>query len=540
MDGALGALVDDTGLRALMSSGSLSPAYLKSGQPSSPRGTLGSTPRAHMKISCQSCQSKYNVADEKVQGKIVKIRCRKCGSTIVVDGTKQSATNGSVASATAAAAAIPPSGKADGQAWHVNVAEDDQRTMTLGELVAAYGSGVVTQETFIWTEGMEDWKPLSEVEPVVLALHDAAAASLPNSPGKSSNGFGNDLRAAAGSDNSSAVSSLSENEALDGSDPTRIYDGQRPAAAAAPTEPSAGLGVTASSPARAEPKRAAIKREPRTRDLFASRVSADEVRSGGGSEAGGAMLQMAGSTAAPTDDVAAKRLGERNENSVLFSLAMLTKTADIPASSEAVPQSADDDSGLIDLKALAAKTESLRPGAMAADNAFSAPIGAMQPLGAPIGTMAPPLGEVARKSRLPAVIGGGALLVLLLAAGIMIGVKLAGSHAPPVATIATEPSTPAVPAVTASAPADTAAAPSATTAASQSPSATPTAAPARPRATGGGTYSRPQGVAGNKPPSGGAAGGATGEAPAAPAPKKPASDCGCNGDLMCLMKCSTH
>jgi len=39
-----------------------------------------------MKITCQSCQSKYNVADEKVQGKIVKIRCRKCGSTIVVQG----------------------------------------------------------------------------------------------------------------------------------------------------------------------------------------------------------------------------------------------------------------------------------------------------------------------------------------------------------------------------------------------------------------------------------------------------------------------
>ena len=48
-----------------------------------------------MKITCQSCQSKYNVADEKVQGKIVKIRCRKCGATIVVNGTGgAAATNG--------------------------------------------------------------------------------------------------------------------------------------------------------------------------------------------------------------------------------------------------------------------------------------------------------------------------------------------------------------------------------------------------------------------------------------------------------------
>ena len=53
-----------------------------------------------MKISCQSCQSKYNVADEKVQGKVVKIRCRKCGATIVVDGNAPAGgagTNGSVA-----------------------------------------------------------------------------------------------------------------------------------------------------------------------------------------------------------------------------------------------------------------------------------------------------------------------------------------------------------------------------------------------------------------------------------------------------------
>ena len=47
-----------------------------------------------MKITCQSCQSKYNVADEKVQGKIVKIRCRKCGATIVVNGTGGAAANG--------------------------------------------------------------------------------------------------------------------------------------------------------------------------------------------------------------------------------------------------------------------------------------------------------------------------------------------------------------------------------------------------------------------------------------------------------------
>ena len=40
-----------------------------------------------MKITCQSCQAKYTIADDKVLGKIVKIRCKKCAATIVVNGS---------------------------------------------------------------------------------------------------------------------------------------------------------------------------------------------------------------------------------------------------------------------------------------------------------------------------------------------------------------------------------------------------------------------------------------------------------------------
>jgi hypothetical protein len=43
---------------------------------------------------------------------------------------------------------------------------------------------------------------------------------------------------------------------------------------------------------------------------------------------------------------------------------------------------------------------------------------------------------------------------------------------------------------------------------------------------------------GVKPATGGAAAGASPAAPASPPPKK--DPCGCAGDLMCLMKCSTH
>jgi len=98
-----------------------------------------------MKITCQSCQSKYNVADEKVQGKIVKIRCRKCGATIVVNGTGGDAAANGAAAAAENGAVTAASGDVQ---WHVNVSDTDQRTMSLPELVDAYNAGVVTQEMF--------------------------------------------------------------------------------------------------------------------------------------------------------------------------------------------------------------------------------------------------------------------------------------------------------------------------------------------------------------------------------------------------------
>ena len=39
-----------------------------------------------MMIACESCHSKYSIADDKVRGKTVRIRCRECQATIVVTG----------------------------------------------------------------------------------------------------------------------------------------------------------------------------------------------------------------------------------------------------------------------------------------------------------------------------------------------------------------------------------------------------------------------------------------------------------------------
>jgi predicted Zn finger-like uncharacterized protein len=124
-----------------------------------------------MKITCQSCQSKYTVSDEKVQGKTVKIKCRKCGATILVNS------GGVTTSAPADPVSSSSGGSADGGATYlVNVADGDQRSMTLPELVSAYQTSTVTAETYVWSDGMNDWTPLGQVDAIVTALHGGAAA----------------------------------------------------------------------------------------------------------------------------------------------------------------------------------------------------------------------------------------------------------------------------------------------------------------------------------------------------------------------------
>lgn len=125
-----------------------------------------------MKISCQACGAKYTIADEKVQGKIAKIRCKRCAATIVVNGPGTAAAESSDSGG----------GSHDGQGavYTVNLAENDQRTMTLDEVIRAHQDGLVTGETYVWAEGMDDWLPLASIPALAAAI--SGRGSSPDSP----------------------------------------------------------------------------------------------------------------------------------------------------------------------------------------------------------------------------------------------------------------------------------------------------------------------------------------------------------------------
>lgn len=113
-----------------------------------------------MKVTCQACSAQYTIADDKVKGRKVKIRCKACQTPIVVDGQNPPADAGSGASEPPPALdpfAPETAMAADADVWNVNLSDTDSRTMTTAEVIEAFRSGVVTTDAFVWRDGMGDW-----------------------------------------------------------------------------------------------------------------------------------------------------------------------------------------------------------------------------------------------------------------------------------------------------------------------------------------------------------------------------------------------
>jgi predicted Zn finger-like uncharacterized protein len=196
-----------------------------------------------MKVQCGQCPAKYAIADERIHGKRVRIRCKRCGAAIVIDGKVDPPHITSEPAAQAASDSIPPStprpeaktilggleapthlfdrkplpqssppprpvanrsatpagglaragmpppgrgfteppAALNGKAsWRVAMTENDLRWMTTGEVLEAYRAGVVKPETFVLREGMSHWQTLLEVDELADALGEGEASALLN------------------------------------------------------------------------------------------------------------------------------------------------------------------------------------------------------------------------------------------------------------------------------------------------------------------------------------------------------------------------
>ncbi len=277
-----------------------------------------------MKIVCESCGAKYSIADDRVTGKVFKIRCKRCSEVIIVRGDQQAQQSEEPASTASAG---------DGTTiWHI-VVDGEQAgpysPQQLGEMLTAQ---TVDWDAYVWTEGFDNWLPMREVTDLVSQI-TGQGAQAQAAPQQAAGG----ARAAA---YRSAVHETLSGQPSMGADPF--------AEDSAANEPGLfGNGSASSGP-----------------DLFArgARSAASPFGAGGGDDAGVV-------ASAPSPRMAAEQAmtGARNENSVLFSLKNLQALATgSGGSATSLPPStvgagstgyaSGEGSGLIDIRALATTT----------------------------------------------------------------------------------------------------------------------------------------------------------------------------------------
>jgi predicted Zn finger-like uncharacterized protein len=184
-----------------------------------------------VKFLCDNCKAKYQIADEKVAGKTVRMKCRKCGHQIEV---RSAVTETSVSSSPPQAPAAPrpaakglatslsaqkprpqsqaPAGALAGafqrtvehaqtagslgdaaasmnvsvtDEWYVAINGVPVGPVRISELRRKAGAGAVTEDSLCWQEGLEEWRPVRAVPELAAIVREALQqnrVSLVNPP----------------------------------------------------------------------------------------------------------------------------------------------------------------------------------------------------------------------------------------------------------------------------------------------------------------------------------------------------------------------
>jgi predicted Zn finger-like uncharacterized protein len=196
-----------------------------------------------VKFLCDNCKAKYQIADEKVAGKTVRMKCRKCGHQIEVraevtetsvsggaprvdhgDKTIISAppkrgqlatslagvkprgaqheqapptqTSGALSSAFKAAADASKHAKAGAGAekgdpndllelsgreeWYAAINGVPVGPIRIAELRRKAAAGAVTEDSLVWQEGLEEWRPVKTITELARLVREAAASRHPS------------------------------------------------------------------------------------------------------------------------------------------------------------------------------------------------------------------------------------------------------------------------------------------------------------------------------------------------------------------------
>jgi predicted Zn finger-like uncharacterized protein len=137
-----------------------------------------------VKFLCDRCKTRYSIGDERVRGKILKIRCKNCNNVITVrEGMPEIAAdeprrkgqptqaieavspgagnNGALGAAFANAMSKPPA--ALEEEWYVSIEGDQAGPYSLADAQKWVASKPFDADLHCWSEGFDDWLPVDKV-----------------------------------------------------------------------------------------------------------------------------------------------------------------------------------------------------------------------------------------------------------------------------------------------------------------------------------------------------------------------------------------
>lgn len=448
-----------------------------------------------MKIICDNCRTKYSIADEKVMGKVFKIRCKKCQNIIVVRGNQEQP------EPEPALAATPDGAYSDQQdaaaayqeapEWHVVIDGEQVGPMTVAEVTERFQIGEINENSYIWKETFSDWRRLGDVEEFA-EMAEATKVAPSNAAVAGPSAFGQ---------------------------PAEGWEGQ-PASGAAQDWSAGAIGQDSGLPegwggSTQTQDGFAGEQDDQGMDLFATyHGEADDVGLGHilgtaqpranlpgdgsnpqfGADAATAQSDPGAASFFPSSDEGqdegdGKMKGERNENSVLFSLSNLQALA-MGQKSTGAPATADpaEGSGLIDIRSMAGDSIG-GAGGRGDETPFGGIGSGLGGLASPVAAapvLMPSVEEERPKWLLPLVLGLGVALLAMGGLVVFLVVRtpeptVVASAPAPAVTKAASPAAPAAPAPATAPPAaatPSAAAPAATAPAAASTPEQPSAAAA--------------------------------------------------------------
>lgn len=123
-----------------------------------------------MKVHCEGCDARYAIADERIAGRVFRIRCKRCAQVLIVRG---------------AALALEPTRVEPVReaGWHLVDDGGASGPFPVAHVIALLADGRIGPDALVWRDGMDGWRPAREVEALAgVASSEAAGPTLEPAP----------------------------------------------------------------------------------------------------------------------------------------------------------------------------------------------------------------------------------------------------------------------------------------------------------------------------------------------------------------------